>query len=93
MCLCHAVYTFDLGAYAPQNSFLKTMTEFVRVQIGYLSSWSACSTYRQKHPDHPDPLVQFREDYMKACGFTSDDESAKVTHPLFVILAKDPQPL
>lgn len=69
------------------------LTDIVHVQIGYLSSWSAYSTYRQKHPDHPDPLIQFREDYMKACGFTSDDESAKVTHPLFVILAKDPKPL
>lgn len=41
----------------------------------------------------PDPLIQFREDYKKAFGFRNDDEKAKVTWPLFVILAKAPKPL
>ena len=62
-------------------------------QVGYLTSWSAHSTYVQRHPDRPDPLEQFRKDYKKAFGFTSDDEKARVTWPLFVILAKEPQPV
>ena len=62
-------------------------------QVGYLTSWSAHSTYVQRHPDRPDPLEQFRKDYKKAFGFTSDDEMARVTWPLFVILAKEPQPM
>jgi len=63
------------------------------VQVGYLTSWSAHSTYVQRHPDRPDPLEQFRKDYKKAFGFTSDDEKARVTWPLFVILAKESQPV
>ena len=62
-------------------------------QVGYLTSWSAHATYVQKHPDRPDPLIQFREDYMRAFGFHSDDDTARVTWPLFVILAKGPAPL
>jgi hypothetical protein len=63
------------------------------VQIGYISSWSAYATYREQHPDGPDPLVQFKQNYMAACNFTADDEESEVFWPLFIILAKNPQPL
>jgi len=62
-------------------------------QIGYLSSWSAYATYREQHPDLPDPLEKFKESYKAAFHFTSDEEKATLTWPLFVILAKDPKPL
>ena len=89
---CHALYTLKLEiVHCKICCFLSD--GFPHVQVGYVSSWSAYATYVQKHPDRPDPLVQFREDYMKVFGFTSNDEKAKVTSPLFVILAKDPQPL
>jgi hypothetical protein len=28
--------------------------------VGYASSWSAYSIYRKKHPDRPDPLVEYK---------------------------------
>ena len=92
MCFCYAVRTLHPGSMRCKvaSSSLSTV---IHAQVGYISSWSAYSTYRQKHPDRPDPLDQFRDDYMKAFGFTSEDERAKVTSPLFVILAKDPQPV
>lgn len=63
------------------------------MQIGYLSSWSAYATYREQHPDLPDPLIKFKEAYKAASGFTSDEGKATVYWPLFVVLAKDPHPL
>jgi hypothetical protein len=38
------------------------------VQLGWLHSWSAYHTYLKEQPDKPDPLVQFRQDLLKACG-------------------------
>jgi hypothetical protein len=26
--------------------------------VGYLTTWSSLKTYREKHPDRPDPLQQ-----------------------------------
>ncbi|KAK9905464.1 hypothetical protein WJX75_000358 [Coccomyxa subellipsoidea] len=74
---------------------LDTMTAEMSVTalIGYLSSWSAYATYREQHPDLPDPLIKFKEAYKAAYGFTSDGEKATLFWPLFVILAKDPEPL
>ena len=63
------------------------------MQIGYLRSWSAYATYREQHPDLPDPLIQFKQDFMAASGFTSDDDETEVVWPLFVILARHPKPL
>ncbi|EIE23506.1 S-adenosyl-L-methionine-dependent methyltransferase [Coccomyxa subellipsoidea C-169] len=74
---------------------LDTMSAEMSVSalIGYLSSWSAYATYREQHPDLPDPLIKFKGAYKAAFGFTSDEDKATVYWPLFVVLAKDPHPL
>lgn len=54
--------------------------------VGYLSTWSAYNSYRQCHPEKPDPLENFRAAFRKAAGLTSDEEQFEVTYPLFVML-------
>jgi hypothetical protein len=34
--------------------------------VGYASSWSAYSIYRKRHPDQPDPLLEYRARLTKA---------------------------
>lgn len=34
--------------------------------VGYASSWSAYSIYRKRHPDKPDPLLEYRARLTKA---------------------------
>ncbi len=62
-------------------------------QIGYIRSWSAYATYREKNPASPDPLVSFKDAYKNAFGFKSDEKKTTVVWPLFVILAKGPKPV
>ncbi|KAK9824450.1 hypothetical protein WJX72_010347 [[Myrmecia] bisecta] len=69
----------------------KTMS--VAAYVGYLSSWSAYNTYRQKHPDRPDPLVQYKVDLLGACGMTEDQQQLEVVWPIFILMAKQPAAL
>lgn len=55
-------------------------------------SWSAYVTYRKKHPEAPDPLIEFKEEYKAAMGFSDDGQRVTVTWPVFLIMAKGPQP-
>ncbi|BDA47402.1 Putative methyltransferase DDB_G0268948 [Coccomyxa sp. Obi] len=74
---------------------IDTMTTEMTVSalIGYISSWSAYVTYREKNPTSPDPLISFKDAYKTAFGFKSDEEKTTAVWPLFVILAKDPKPV
>ena len=63
------------------------------LQVGYLSSWSAYNSYRREHPDKPDPLVEYRNALMEACGVTDDQQQLRVVWRAFMILAKQPVPL
>ena len=56
------------------------------MQAGYLSTWSAHNSYRQRHPDKPDPLEDFTTAFRKAADLTSDKKQFEVTYPLFVML-------
>lgn len=67
------------------------------MQLGFLSSWSAYTTYKQQHPDGPDPLDAFRLLLLEAAGL--DEDGADSPEPVlrldwhvFVILARDPVP-
>lgn len=57
--------------------------------IGFLSSWSAYNTFLSKHPDKPDPLMQFKQDFMSAAQLSSDDERFAVAFPIFLLLCSN----
>ena len=56
------------------------------MQAGFLSTWSAYNTYRQHHPDKPDPLEDFKTAFRKAAAVASDEEQFEATYPLFLML-------
>lgn len=53
--------------------------------VGYVSSWSAYSTYREQRPDEDDPLPVFSERLRTAVG---DGATVRLSWPLFAILAR-----
>lgn len=56
-------------------------------------SWSAYATFRKKHPEAPDPLIRFKEEYKTVMEFTDDSECVTVAWPVFLIMAKGPKPV
>lgn len=44
--------------------------------LGYISTWSALSTYRRQHPQAPDPLDAFRQALLAAVGEAGSSEPA-----------------
>ena len=66
-------------------------------QLGYMSSWSAHSTYRRQHPELPDPLVAFGRQLQQVLGIADADAeregTLRLAWPVFLFLAKQPVPL
>ena len=58
------------------------------MQAGFVSTWSAYNSYRQDKPHQPDPLVQFKQDFLEAAQLPSLDEEFKAVYPLFLVLCK-----
>jgi hypothetical protein len=58
------------------------------MQVGYLSSWSPYATYRHRHPDREDPLVQFKKEAMEACKAKDGSHIINIVFPIFLLLAK-----
>ena len=58
------------------------------MQIGYLSSWSPYSTFRHKHPEKEDPLIEFRQGLQKLVGAKDGSQMIRIEFPIFIILAK-----
>lgn len=66
-------------------------------QLGYLASWSAHATHRQRHPDAPDPLLPFRAALLEATGLgeegaDSPEPVLRLEWPIFMMLARQPVP-
>lgn len=64
-------------------------------QLGFLASWSAYATHRQRRPDAADPLMPFRAALLEATGLgeegaDSQEPVVRLEWPLFMILAKRP---
>lgn len=76
---------FCLQHYGPCAMFQTCM---VSPQIGYLSSWSAYATYRQKHPDREDPLTSFKKELEAALPQGKEGQEFLVEWPIFMLLAK-----
>eukprot|EP00775_Hariotina_reticulata_P005307 gene5307-5542_t len=69
-----------------------TKTQTLDQVLGWLHSWSAYHTYLKEQPDKPDPLVQFRQDLLRACGEQATGETeVTFTLPFDLIVAKGPK--
>ena len=60
----------------------------VLLQVGYLTSWSAYNTYVSEHPERPDPLVDFKHEFMSAARLASDQQLFPVSFPIFLMLCQ-----
>jgi len=56
--------------------------------IGYLDTWSALKTYREKNPNAPDPLQQLSSKIYSALKLTSRDQTFDVSFPTVLILGQ-----
>eukprot|EP00891_Asterochloris_glomerata_P004935 jgi/Astpho2/4935/Aster-06674 len=57
--------------------------------MGYLSTWSAINTYTQQHPDRPNPVDTFKPEFKKVGGFSTDTDTLKMSHPVFILLCQN----
>ena len=56
--------------------------------MGYLQSWSSYNTYRKKHPERVDPLIEIRSKLLAAYDTSDETHAITVNFPVFILSMK-----
>mmetsp|Transcript_2368 Transcript_2368/g.7147 ORF Transcript_2368/g.7147 Transcript_2368/m.7147 type:complete len:275 (+) Transcript_2368:224-1048(+) len=59
--------------------------------MGMIASWSGYNSYREAHPNKPDPLMMFHGELKEELEFPGHDTVVDLEYPVFMLLARKPR--